>query len=144
MLVKITISDFLADNQGARFADVVNDARVPFQKIVDFFNDAEHQKRMEQSEKDYDKPALGGVVRDFENEFEGFLGGYDSHTTRRHHQAVGVVVRIIMEHLGWHKTGRKGSLGRRKAVAPGTTTPGAYNNKSGLSKWFTKAERYER
>ena len=55
-----------------------------------------------------------------------------------------MVVRLQMEDMGWRRAGRKGSLGTRKKVEPGTITPGAYRNKQGLSIWFTRAERYER
>jgi hypothetical protein len=58
-------------------------------------------------------------------------------------QAIGVVVRMIMEHLGWKKTGRKGSLGVRAPVSPRTATPGAYHNTGGLAFWFLRAQRYE-
>jgi hypothetical protein len=51
---------------------------------------------------------------------------------------------MIMEQRGWRKTGRKGSLGVRAAVARGTKTPGAYHNTGGLAFWFLRAERYER
>lgn len=40
--------------------------------------------------------------------------------------------------------GRKQSLGTRGPVIAGTRTPGAYQNISGLSRWFTKSARYER
>jgi hypothetical protein len=53
------------------------------------------------------------------------------------------VVRMIMERLGWKKTGKKGSLGVRAKVTHGTATPGAYHNTGGLAFWFLRAERYE-
>ena len=50
---------------------------------------------------------------------------------------------MIMEHLGWKKTGKKGSLGVRAKIARGTATPGAYHNTGGLAFWFLRGERYE-
>jgi hypothetical protein len=55
-------------------------------------------------------------------------------------QAIGVLVRIIMEQRGWRKTGRKGSLGVRAAEAARTPT----HNTGGLAFWFIRAERYQR
>jgi hypothetical protein len=72
-----------------------------------------------------------------------FLGTMDPRRTKRLRQAVGVVVRMIMAHRGWRKTGRKGSLGVRAAAASGSATPGAYHNTGGLALWFLRAERYE-
>ena len=63
--------------------------------------------------------------------------------TTRFRQAVGVVVRIIMEAHGWKTTGRKGSLGVRVKVPIRTPTAGASHNTGGLAVWFTRAERYE-
>ena len=142
----ITIDDFKNDNQGRRFTDVINDNRVDFQLVIDFFNDPAHVQRMIDSELHHDRPPLAGVVKEFEAvpEIDLFFSGEDSHTTTRFRQAVGVLIRIHMEQQGWRTTGRKGSLGTRVKVAPGTTEPGAYRNKSGLSKWFTRCERYEK
>ena len=141
----VTLSDFQNDLQGRRYAHVVNDPRLPFQLVIDFFNDPARMVRLVDSELHHDRPALAGVVVEFERvpAIDGFFMGYDGHTTRAFRQAVGVLVRMHMERLGWRKTGRKGSLGSRLQVKPGTTTPGAYRNGSGISRWFTKAERYE-
>jgi hypothetical protein len=59
-------------------------------------------------------------------------------------QAIGVVIRMIMQRRGWRKTGRKGSLGVRAAVEPGADSPGTYHNTGGLAFWFLRGERYER
>jgi hypothetical protein len=89
---------------------------------------------------------LSGVVRELEAQpaIDQFLGSKDPRRTKRLRQAVGVVVRIIMEQRGWKKTGRKGSLGVRANVVRGTKTPEAYYNTGGLAFWFLRAERYER
>ncbi len=130
---------------GRKFVDVVNDSRINFQQWLDFFCDPVIQQRMKDSEIHHNRPALAGVVKELEENpaFKDYLSNYDSHTTPRGRQAVGVIVCLVMESMGWEKTGRKGSLGQRKHVPPGTKSPGAYQNKSGMSKWFTKAERYQ-
>ncbi|MDP2325082.1 MAG: hypothetical protein Q8N51_13780 [Gammaproteobacteria bacterium] len=142
----VTLQNFMADSQGRRFTDVVADSRIPFQHVVDFFNDPARRLRMEDSETHHDRPPLAGVIKEFELDplVGQFLGGHDGHTTRRFRQAIGVLVRLHMESMGWVKKGEKGSLGRRIPVEPGTTTPGAYVNQGGLSKWFTRAERYSK
>ena len=145
---KITIArqDFLQDRQGRTFADVLNAPEQPFDAVLDFFNDENRQRRMEESEIHHDRPALAGVVRELESQpaIDDFLSSKHPRRTKRLRQAVGVVVRMIMERLGWKKTGRKGSLGVRATVAPRTATPGAYHNTGGLAFWFLRAERYER
>jgi hypothetical protein len=50
---------------------------------------------------------------------------------------------MVMERLGWKKTGKKGSLGIRNTRLVRTPTPGAYHNTGGLALWFLRAERYE-
>ena len=71
-----------------------------------------------------------------------FLGSKHPRHTKRLRQAVGVLVRILMERRGWRKTGKKGSLGVRAALTS-ASTPGAYHNTGGLAFWFLRAERYE-
>lgn len=97
---------------------------------------------MEESEIHHDRPPLSGVVRELESHPAISRSLADIHTQRskRLRQAVGVVVRMIMQARGWRKTGRKGSLGVRAAghhSAPG-------QNIGGLAFWFIRAERYER
>ena len=137
---------FAQDRQGRRFSDVRGDGRINFDSVLAFFDDERRQVRMEDSEEHHLRPALAGVIREFEGQREiaGFLSGNDGHTTVRFRQAVGVAVRIVMEARGWGTTGRKGSLGTRVKVTAGTTTPGAYENDGGLSRWFVRAERYRR
>lgn len=136
---------FAQDPQGRRFTDVINDARIDFNGVLDFFADPDRQRRMMESELHHCRPALAGVIKEFESrpDVGAFFQNYDSHTTMRFRQAVGVIVKIVMSNHGWKTTGRKGSLGTRVKVAAGTTAPGAYHNDSGLSVWFTRAERYE-
>jgi hypothetical protein len=144
--VRITRRSFAEDRQGRTFSDVLADPEQPFDEVLGFFNNAERQRRMEESEIHHDRPALSGVIRELEAQpaIDRFLGAQHPRRTKRLRQAVGVIVRIIMEQRGWKKTGRKGSLGVRAGVAKGTKTPGAYHNTGGLAFWFLRAERYER
>jgi len=144
--VRITRQDFLQDRQGRTFADVADDAEQPFSEVLAFFDDEARQRRMEESETHHDRPPLAGVVRELESlpAVDAFLASKHPRRTKRLRQAVGVVVRMIMERRGWRKTGRKGSLGVRAAVTPRTSTAGAYHNTGGLAFWFVRAERYQR
>lgn len=138
-------SAFLADPHGRRYGDVVNADPQLFAEVVGFFDDEHRHQRLVDAELHHDRPALAGVVVELEHEqwFEAHMMKTDAHKTQRLRQAIGVLVRLIMENYGFHTTGRKGLLGRREKVAPGTTTPGAYHNSSGTSLWFGSAERYE-
>ena len=143
--VRLTRKAFIEDRQGRTFSDVLDDSEQPFDDVLTFFSDRERQRRMEEAEIHHDRPALSGVIRELEAQpsIDRFLGTEDPRRTKRLRQAVGVVVRIIMEQRGWAKTGKKGSLGVRAPVARGTRTPGAYHNTGGLAFWFLRAERYE-
>ena len=139
--VRVTQKDFLGDRQGKTFADVVNDPKQPFDVVLEFFNDADRQRRMEESEMHHDRPPLAGVVRELESqpEIDRFLAGVHIRRNARFRQAIGVLVRMIMERRGWQKTGRKGSLGVRASQAAQTPA----HNTGGLAFWFIRAERYE-
>ncbi len=141
----LTRQQFLADRQGRTFADVVNDPRQPFDQILAFFNDANRQRRLQESEIHHNRPPLAGVVRELESigEVDRFLASQHPRRTKRVRQAVGVVVRMIMERNGWRKTGKKGSLGVRAARESRSAKPGSYHNTGGLAFWFLRAERYE-
>jgi hypothetical protein len=140
--VRITRDDFLQDRQGKTFADVVNDSEQPFDSVLAFFDDADRQRRMEESELHHDRSPLAGVIRELEAQpdIDQFLAGVHVQRTTRMRQAIGVLVRMIMERRGWQKTGRKGSLGVR--AAGGEQAP--VHNSGGLAFWFVRAERYER
>jgi len=137
----ITKKQFLEDAQGRTFMDVVEDADQPFDVVLAFFSSAARQLRMEDSEIHHDRPPLAGVVRELEAEPEvnQFLSEVHASRSKRLRQAIGVVVRIIMERRGWKKAGRKGSLGVRATKA--NATPG--HNTGGLAFWFVRGERYE-
>jgi hypothetical protein len=136
-------NQFAQDTQGRRYADVLKQDL--FQSILIFFDDPDRQRRMVESELHHDRPALAGVVRELEDQenLNEFLATNPGHITTRFRQAIGVLVRIIMENKGWQKTGRKGSLGVRTKPEVATPKKGAATNTGGLSVWFTRAERYE-
>lgn len=144
--VRITRDEFLEDRQGRTFADVLDDPEQPFDDVLAFFDDAERQRRMEDAEIHHDRAALAGVVRELEAQpaIDRFLASQAPRRTKRLRQAIGVVVRIVMEQRGWRKTGKKGSLGVRAAVTKEANGPGVCHNTGGLAFWFLRAERYER
>ena len=139
--VTVSRSDFLEDRQGRTFADVVNDAALPFSEVLEFFNDADRQRRMEESEMHHDRAPMAGVVRELESRpsINKILGAADAPRSQRLRQSIGVLIRMIMERRGWRKTGKKGSLGVRSGKTPGTPN----HNVGGLAFWFIRAERYE-
>jgi hypothetical protein len=139
--VSITRKEFLDDRQGRTFADVLNDPNQPIDEVLEFFSNADRQRRMEESEIHHDRAALAGVVRELESlpGLNRFLGADQGRKNQRLRQATGVVVRMIMESRGWKKTGKKGSLGVRSRRVPGMPN----HNTGGLAFWFLRAERYE-
>jgi hypothetical protein len=140
-MTAISRTDFLNDAQGKTFSDVANDSRQPFESVLKFFADANRQRRMEEAELHHDRAPLAGVVRELESqpEINRFLGRAETRRNNRFRQAIGVLVRIVMEKRGWQRTGRKGSLGVRAT----RTSKVAAHNQGGLSLWFVRAERYE-
>jgi hypothetical protein len=139
--VRVTREDFLEDRQGRTFVDVLSDRRHPFDVVLEFFNDADRQRRMEESELHHDRSPLAGVVRELESlpGVDRFLAEAQVRRNTRFRQAIGVLVRIVMERRGWQKTGRKGSLGVRASRAEAAPA----HNTGGLAFWFLRAERYQ-
>jgi hypothetical protein len=138
----ITRKEFLSDRHGKTFADVLAEPGSPFDDVLEFFSDAERQQRMEDSEIHHDRAPLAGVVRELESGsvVGPFFETLDRRRSARLRQAIGVLVRMIMERRGWRTTGKKGSLGVR--ASPDSRTP--HHNTGGLSLWFIRAERYRR
>ena len=138
--VTMTREDFLNDRQGRTFADVLNDPEQPFDEVLLFFSDERRQQRMEESEIHHDRAPLAGVVRELESQpaINRYIARVHARDTQRLRQAIGVLIRMIMERRGWKKTGRKGSLGVR---AESSSQLPAHNT-GGLSLWFVRAERY--
>ena len=141
-MTRVTRTSFLEDRQGMKFADVLNDPNQPFDAVLEFFNDDDRQRRMEEAELHHDRAPLAGVVRELESQpdIDRFLTAIHARRSTRLRQAIGVVVRMVMERRGWQKTGKKGSLGVRASQAIGAPA----HNAGGLAFWFVRAERYER
>ena len=139
--VTITREEFLDDRQGRTFADVVNDPDQSFDEVLAFFSDENRQRRMEESELHHERAPLAGVVRELESilAINQFFSEIHVQRTLRLRQAIGVLVRIIMQRRGWRKTGKKGSLGVRAMASK--NLPAC--NSGGLAFWFIRAERYE-
>jgi hypothetical protein len=137
----MTREDFLKDKQGRTFADVLNDPKQPFDEVLAFFSDAGRQQRMEDAEIHHNRAPLAGVVQELESQpaIHAYFSEVHARETQRLRQAIGVLVRMIMERHGWKKTGRKGSLGVRAESSPQLPA----HNSSGLSLWFVRAERYQ-
>ena len=99
--------------------------RIPpdeFDDLLEFFAAPKRIRRMEEAEVHHDRPALAGVIREFEA--QPLLGVRAEQSWLEdvgNRQAVGAIVRIVMEDRGWLSTGMRGSLG--------------------LSRMFRKAER---
>ncbi len=142
---RINRDRFLQDRQGRTFADVLNDSEQLFDQVLSFFNDENRQRRMEESETHHDRPPLAGVVRELESQpaIAQFLASDEAPRAKRLRQAIGVLVRMIMESRGWRKTGRKGSLGVRAGPIRDGSKPVVQHNTGGLAFWFLRAERYE-
>src|SRR5689334_23915944 len=140
MAISITRDDFLADRQGRTFADVVTGSERPFEAALEFFGNEDRQRRMEEAEIHHDRPPMAGVVRELESvpAVNRFLGRIHPRRSQRFRQAIGVLIRMIMEQRGWQKTGKKGSLGVRNTAAAGRPR----HNTGGLAFWFLRAERY--
>jgi hypothetical protein len=140
MSISISRDEFLADKQGRTFADVMTQSERPFMAALLFLNDGDRQRRMEESEIHHDRAPLAGVVRELESvpAINRFLVRIHPRRSQRFRQAVGVLIRMIMERRGWQKTGRKGSLGVRNKTAAGRPR----HNTGGLAFWFLRAERY--
>jgi hypothetical protein len=96
--VKITREKFLEDNQGRTYLDVVNDPAQPFDTTLDFFNDENKQRRMEESEIHHDRPPLAGIVRELESIpiLERALAEPLNKNSLRFRQSIGVLIRMIM------------------------------------------------
>lgn len=101
--VSITRDEFLRDRQGSRFADVANDPEQPFDTVLDFFNDVLRQRRMVESEVRHNRAPFVAVKRELESEpsIQDFLCSIDPNRRKRLGQVVTVVVRMIMDRLGW-------------------------------------------
>jgi hypothetical protein len=82
---RVTRKAFLEDRREIKFTDVVNDPEQPFDCVLGFLNDADRQRRMEESELHHHRAPLAAVVRDLESqpEIDRFLTGIHSHRSTR-------------------------------------------------------------
>lgn len=89
--------------------------RIPpdeFDALLEFFAATKRIRRMEEAEVHHDRPALAGVIREFEA--HPLLGAQPEGCWLEdvgNRQAVGAMVRIVLEARGWLPTGMKASLG---------------------------------
>ena len=69
----------------------------------------------------HDLAPLAGMIRELAAEpaIDAYFAAAPSVETKRFRQAIGVLLRIVMERRGWRKTGRKGSTGVRAAALAG-------------------------
>jgi len=139
-MMPLNRKSFERDARGKTFKDVSGGDDVPFAAALEFFASEERVRRMEESELHHGRPALAGVIVEFEEqeEIRSFFEARQPRDTVRFRQAVGIMTRIVMIEQGWEKTGIKGSLGTRSASY--SETQGV--NTGGLSKWFARSERY--
>ena len=114
-----------------------------FDEIIEFLNEPTTRERMKTSEIHHERPALAGIIRELERlpKVDAYFRNetLDPLITSRLRQGVGVMVKIVMELEGWEKTGKKMAVGRRAELG----YPEGTYNRSGLSRWFYKTERYE-
>jgi hypothetical protein len=101
--VRVSRDDFLKDHQGKALADVVNDPQKPFDAVLDFFNNEDQQRRMVESEVRYSRAPLAAVEREFESQpsIQRCLSSSDSVRRKQLGEVVTVMVRMIMDRLGW-------------------------------------------
>ena len=82
---------------------MLNDPEQPFDTVLDFFNREDRQRRMVESEARYGKAPLAAVVQELESQpsIQDFLSSKGPNRRKRLGQVVTVVVRMIMDRLGW-------------------------------------------
>lgn len=99
----ITRRDFLRDNQGRSLSDFLDDPDLPFDTLLDFFNCRNHQQQMENSETIDNKSPAAGVVRELESipAVQAYLSASDPQRKKRFERSITILVRMIMERLGW-------------------------------------------
>jgi hypothetical protein len=100
---QITRQDFLRDRQGREYSDVLEDPALPFDTILEFFNRRDHQHQMEESESLYKKAPVAAIVRELEAmpAVQGYMSATDPQRKKRFEQSLTILVRMIMERLGW-------------------------------------------
>lgn len=118
------ITIFTQHPLGRRYADVLRDSAAPTASAFGLFDDPRVLQRLVDAEKHFDAPPLAGMIRELEQipDVAHFFTIHDTQRTMRFRQAIGIAILIMMERLGWRKTGRKGSV---------------------RGEWFSRNERYQ-
>ncbi len=106
----VTRQEFLQDRQGRLLSDVLDDPEQPLDTLLDFFNRPDRQRQMEEAETYYRKAPAAAVVRDLEvlPDVQTFLSAAGPKRKARFEHAVAVIVRMIMERLGWEVVPKNG------------------------------------
>lgn len=109
----ITFQEFSQDAQGRKYTDVFRSALVELEATLGVLARADVQQRMLDAERHHDRPALAGAVVDIEAVpvVAHFLATAPKNSRDRFKRAVGAAARIVMEGLGWKKTGKKSAIG---------------------------------
>lgn len=127
------LEQFHADPHAMRYRDVLHTkaARRALDDLLEFFESPDIVRRMIESERHHDRPALAGVVKELETLLHKQIADaltigdlHEGPTAMRRNQMIGVIVRIVMKSNGWEPTGSKGSL-------------------VGISTMFKRGERYD-
>jgi hypothetical protein len=106
----MNLTTFCNDVQGRTYTDVINDSRFDFEEILHFFNSQERIDRILVAQEHFKLPPLGGVAVEIEQHSAFKVLQESPRTCHRLKQAIGVIVRIIMEQNGWEKTAEDGSM----------------------------------
>lgn len=117
----VTVNDILNDRHAATYAPALEHRWQARDALLTILNDPANERCLTLAEE-LGRPALAGVVRRIENDPAIAAVLDEDAAGHRFRQAVGVLVRLRMNELGWNTTGTKGTL------------PNAAK--------FTKAERY--
>jgi hypothetical protein len=144
----ITIVNWKENSHAARYKDVLKDSSGLLIWTIEWLNESKvcslgltRQQRMEISEIHFNMPALAGILVEFEAE-EKVREYFKTHTpeeSTRFRQAIGVLIKLHMENMGWTKARIKGVLGRRDKSRSSSYQ---YNTSRSFSKYFSLAERY--
>lgn len=120
----MNLAVFEADGHGRTYGDVLTAMRKELSAGLAVMNSAHAQLRMEDAERHFERPAITGVVLELEAipAVRDILRKGDGRAERLK-MALGAAARIVMEHRGWKKLGRKTAVG--------------------VGEFFKRAERYE-
>ena len=132
----VTMREFEADPQGARYSDVFAGANPSFRSALEValgvLNQSEARRRMREAVDLHNLPALAGAVRAIEEtaEFQQACRGRPRASLRRLKQAVGVACKLVMGEEGFAPRVRRDARPDQARLRPGT------------ARWFTTARCY--